>query len=165
MAYPMQNQNQNGGFLNSLSEFFFGAPSAQISTITPQQQQLQESLMPLLMQLLQGNVQGFGPIEEEARANFKNKTIPSLAERFSALGGSPGGSSGFAGLLGEASTGLERSLASQKAQFGNQRLAQLLGPALQSNLAYIPASQGLVQNVLGSAAQGFGKAAGSAAFL
>ena len=162
MAFPspqpnQMNQGQGGGFLQGLSNFFFGTPGRQMSTITPQQEQLQQALIPLIMQLLQGNVQGFGPIEEEARQGFKQKTIPTLAERFSSLGGSPGGSSGFAGLLGEAGTNLERSLASQKAQFGQSQLAQLLVPALQSNLAYIPRQQGILEALAPGAGMALGK--------
>jgi hypothetical protein len=65
----------------------------------------------------------FGPIEDEAKSNFKSQTIPSIAERFTALGSGPN-SSNFIGRLGAAGAGLNQSLASLKSNIGLQQRGQ-----------------------------------------
>lgn len=150
--------------------FFSGQPATFATTqrFNPNQQNLQNQSIQQILSLLQGNTPaGFEAIENQARQGFQKKTIPTLAERFSSLGGSPGGSSGFAGLLGEAATGLETDLAAQRANFGNQRLSQLLPFAMQQSFdtQYMPREAGFLENLLspllGGFGQGFGKAGAS----
>jgi len=78
----------------------------------------------------------FAPIEQQARTGFEQNTIPSIAERFTAMGGQR--SSAFPQILGQAGAGLERSLAALKSdvglrQQGNQQnlLLSLLQQGLQ----------------------------------
>lgn len=60
----------------------------------------------------------FAPIEQQARTQFNTQTIPSLAERFTAMGGEGGQrSSAFQGALGRAGSDLEQGLAALKAQY------------------------------------------------
>lgn len=117
-----------------------------------------------LNQLLQQGISGLGqqkpfdfaPIAQQAREQFAQQTVPSLAERFTALGGQR--SSAFPQALGQAGSQLESNLAAQGAQFGmqgqdqqNRLLLSLLGLGLtpQFENAYRPGTPGL----LGSAAQ------------
>jgi len=67
--------------------------------------------------------EGFSPIEDQARRQFTTKTIPSLAERFTALGGGQR-SSAFPGALGSAASELESNLASLRAQYGERARQQ-----------------------------------------
>ncbi len=86
----------------------------------PQQQQALNSLLQQGLQGYQNPGTGFEPIEQQARTNFQ-KSIPSLAERFTSLGGSDTrGSSDFAGMLGGAQSEFEQGLAALKAQYGQQ---------------------------------------------
>ena len=85
----------------------------------------------------------FAPIEQQAVTNFNQQTVPSIAERFTSMGGQ--GGSGFAQALGSAGANLQQSLAALKAQYGfNQqgfdlqqqgldqsKLGMLLGQGLQ----------------------------------
>lgn len=60
----------------------------------------------------------FAPIEQQARTQFNTQTVPSLAERFTSMGGEGGQrSSAFQGALGRAGAGLEEGLAALKAQY------------------------------------------------
>ena len=62
----------------------------------------------------------FQPIANEARMNFAQNTIPSILERFTALGAGGGRSGALQQQLSQAGANLESGLASQKAQQGNQ---------------------------------------------
>ena len=168
MPLPMMNQpqqQQGGGILQGLREFLFGASPAQMSTLTPEQEQFQQSLLPILMQLLQGGTPaGFQGIEENARRGFNTQTLPSLAERFAGIGGL--GSSGYRNSLVGAGTQLESNLAALRGQYGQNQLSQLLGPSLQSNRAYLPGQPGLLHSLIGNFnqnAQGAGQALGKLA--
>lgn len=124
---------------------------------TPQQQSALSQLLSMGLGGLQDPTAGFAPIEERARMQFQDRTIPSLAERFTAMGGQR--SSAFQQALGQAGAGLESQLAAQRAQFGQQNIGQLLqllqlGLQPQIDRAMIPGGPG----VLGSLAQGIGSA-------
>jgi len=106
----------------------------------------------------------FAPIANEARQNFAQQTIPSIAERFTGLGAQ--NSSAFGQQLGAAGAGLESGLASLGAQYGLQNRGQeaqiglqnqgqliqyilsLLGMGTQKTFenAYIPRQNGFLQN-------------------
>jgi hypothetical protein len=64
----------------------------------------------------------FGPIENQELERFYTQTIPSLAERFTAMGGQGGQrSSAFQGALGNAGRFLGNDLASQQQQYNLQQ--------------------------------------------
>lgn len=95
----------------------------------------------------------FQPIAQEARQNFAQQTIPSIAERFSGLGAQR--SSAFGQQLGQAASGLETNLASLGSQYGLQNQQQLmqyilsllgLGTQRTFENAYIPRQSGFLQN-------------------
>lgn len=104
----------------------------QLPLYSPQQQAAQSQLLQMALQGLQNPTAGFEPIAAQARKQFQENTIPSLAERFTAFGGQGGQrSSAFQGVLGRAGSDLESQLAALQANYGLQRQSQL-----QNLLAY-----------------------------
>src|SRR6267142_2202947 len=109
--------------------FFLGTPG-QIKTTPTVTPQASNALQQLLSQGMQNtNFQG---IEDLARKNFQQKTIPSLAERFTALSGDTRGSSAFQGALGQAGSDLESQLAALRGQYGLQQLSLGLTPQFEN---------------------------------
>lgn len=149
-----------------ISEFFLGSPSRtqQFTNFNPQQQQAFAQILQQALSGLQNPQQGFQPIADNARQQFNTQTIPSLAERFTAMSGdSRQGSSGFQGALGSAASSLSSQLASLRSQYGMQNqsnLQNLLGMGLtpQYETSYFPRQPGFLESLFGS----LGQAAGSA---
>jgi len=173
MAVPIQQPKR--GFGTKLKEGLFGGPGQVVQSplLSGPQQQLQGLTIQNLMQMLQQGQQGpaqyqqaFAPIAQNARQNFQTDTIPSLAERFTALGGGQN-SSAFQGALGRAGAGLESELGAMGAQFGQQQqqldqsyLLNLLRLALapQFETSYLPGKSGLFGGVGNAIGQGLGSA-------
>ena len=65
---------------------------------------------------------GYGPIEERARRQFFERTIPTLAQRFSNLGGIRSG--GYQAALGRAGSDLESQLAAQRSAYDERNRQQ-----------------------------------------
>jgi len=101
---------------------------------TPQQQTNFSNLQDLAAQRFANPEAGFGPIEDRARRQFSRNTIPSLAERFTAMGGGQR-SSAFQESLGQAGADLESQLAQLRGQYGQQAEQQALQ---QMNLGLTP---------------------------
>ena len=172
------------------SNFFTGTPSysKEFNRFTPEQLGVLNNLLGLLgggqttqnfqnSPFTQAFNQGqqtspinFAPIEAQARRGFYQNTVPTLAERFTSLGGSgTARSSGFAQALGQAGTNLESNLAAQKSKYDfagqglqnsanaqrfNQAMSALqLGLTPQFENTYFPAQPGFNQTVLPAAAQ------------
>lgn len=154
------------GFLEGLSNFFLGSdPKVQQAPRLNQQQfGLQNQGIQNLLQLLQsgGGMPGsFAPIAQKARTQFQSQTIPSLAERFTSLGGQ--NSSAFQGALGQAGAGLEEGLASQESQYGLQQNAQTQNlMRLLLSLSSQPSFENLVLGGQPGALHGAAQAAGQA---
>jgi hypothetical protein len=143
--------------------------AAQIPRFDPKQQQ---AILQILQMALSGLRPGqfgaqFEPIAQEARTQFEQRGIPSIAERFTALGGEGGQrSAAFTQSLGQAQAGLEQGLASEKARFGLAQqsiLSQLLGQGLTP--FYETALQGKGPGFFSSVGQGLGQGAGLLAGL
>jgi len=128
----------------------YGSSNEQLSRFSPQN-------TAILNQLAQQGSQNanFQGIEDLARKNFQQKTIPSLAERFTAMSGDTRGSSAFQGALGQAGSDLESQLAGLRSQFGMQQLQMGLQPG--ENM-YTPAGGGMLSPL----ASGLGAGAGYA---
>lgn len=169
----------------AFKDFLVGKPGKfqQIPTLSQPQQNLanfaggggQNLLQMLLGNIMGGGMQsggmqgglggigtGFAPIAQRARTQFQQQTIPSIAERFTAMGEGAQSSPAFAQLLGQAGAGLEEGLAAQEAQYGLQQqgllqalLGQLLGVGLtpQFETAYMPSQPGFLQSLLGGGLQ------------
>lgn len=170
-AMPIQQPKRSFG--TRFKEGLFGGPGQVVQSplLSGPQQQLQGLTIQNLMQMLQPGMQSaqnyqnaFAPIAQNARENFYSNTVPSLAERFTALGGGQN-SSAFQGALGQAGAGLESELGAMGAQFGQQQqqidqsyLLNLLRLALapQFETSYIPGKSGLLGGAGQAAGQGIG---------
>ena len=104
------------------------------------------------MQGLGQNQSNFGDIANQARSNFSQQTVPSIAERFTSMGAGGGRSSAFGHQLGQAGANLETGLAGQQSQHNMQQfqqLLQLLGIGLQPQF----------ENTYSAGKEGFGQQA------
>ena len=159
-----------------LASFLFGKRrrTQQMPTVSPQQssamnQILQQALAGLQQQPQQMQSFDFQPIAEQARKQFSEGTIPSLAERFTSLGGGAQRSSAFQSALGRAGSDLDTNLAALQSQYGLEgqklglqqrgQLQNLLGLALRPQFENVlsPSSPGLLQSLLSSGIQGVGR--------
>jgi len=146
----------------------------QVPRFTPQQQAMQNQMLsmmgPLMQQMQQPQQKfDFGPVEQQARTQFREQTIPGLAERFTGMGAGGQRSSAFQGALGRAGAGLEENLAGMKSGIGLQQqgmeqqrmqslLASLLGGGMQPSFEsyYTPRTQqsyGILPYLLGGGQQ------------
>lgn len=148
---PQQTQN----FMGGLQALLAGSPTQveQLPQYTPSQTSALEQLLSMGLQGLQDPYAGFEPIEQQARTQFQQQTVPSLAERFASRGSSALSSPAFASQLGQAGAGLEQNLAALRAQYGLQNrsgLANLLSLGLQPQFSNLPMQQqpGLLQQLL-----------------
>ena len=159
-----------------MANFLTGSPGSlkQVNRFTPQQQGLQNQGIQQLMQLLQGgygskpDISGFAPIAQQARTQFQQQTIPSIASRFEGMGAYGGGD--YNRFVAQAAKGLDESLASQGAQFGQQQqglqqnlLQLLLGLGTQPSFEniYQQGQPGALQPLLGGIGKGLGGYLGS----
>ena len=139
----------------------------------PQQEQLLNTALgglqqqlPLGLQnlrnILGGDEETFESFFAPARRNFEQKTLPSIAERFTGmLGEGSQRSSAFGQQLGEAGKSLEEDIFSQRIgmqQDALMQLLQLMSPALaQREYEYTtPRQAGFLENLGVGAAQGLG---------
>jgi hypothetical protein len=160
-----------------MANFLTGSPGRvkQVSTFTPQQQGLQNQGIQQLMQLLQSgygskpDISGYQPFAQEARRQYNEVTLPSIAERFAGMG-SNAGSSAFNSAVGRAGANLDRQLQMDAAQFGQQQqglqqqLLQLLtGLGTQRGFEniYQQGQPGALQPLLGGIGKGLGGYLGS----
>ena len=103
------------------------------------------------MQNQQNPYQGFQPIQQNALNTFQNQILPDIAERFG--GANALNSSGYAGALSQAGTGLAERLAAMQSEYG-QRQQQFgldqskLGLTSPYHFEKFDAQNGLVQQVL-----------------
>lgn len=122
----------------------------------------QQAALNFLLQSGQGNIQdpykGFAPIEDYARMQFQQQTLPSIAERFSSMGDNALTSGAYGSQLAGSGVELEKALAAMRAQYGLQNqqqglnlLALGLSPAFDS---YYQGSQpGFGETILSGALQ------------
>ena len=107
------------GFWAGLKRFALGREPEflQFSPYTPNQQSAMQQLLQTGLGGLSPQNISFEPIEQRARQQFQENTIPSLAERFNALSGGQGlRSSAFQTALGRQASDLESSLAALRSQ-------------------------------------------------
>lgn len=138
----------------------------QFQRFTPQQQTALNQILGQATSGLQNQKPfDFAPIEQQARTQFKTDTIPSIAERFTAMGSGPR-SSNYLPALGAAGSNLEQSLASLRANVGLQQQGQqqnflqnLLGLGLtpQFETGYTPAQPGFAESAGAPILQGLGQ--------
>lgn len=91
---------------------------------SPDQQNAMNTLLRSAMGQLSSNKFDFGPIENIARRDFKENTIPTIAERFSQLNAQK--SSAFPMALGRAGRELEENLAGQRQDYNLRQQDQAI---------------------------------------
>lgn len=138
--------------------FAIGEPGKeiQLQKYGPEQQELQKRIIDFVQSRLGQPQQSasFEPIAQNARTQFSEQTVPSLTERFTAMGAGGGRSSAFGQQLGQAASNLELGLGAQRSQFESNNqdremkyLLSLLGygltPSFEPN--YVPATTGAIQ--------------------
>jgi hypothetical protein len=131
----------------------FGEGLNQNSLYTPEQQNI------LSMLLQQGSQNAdFGNIENLYKNQFQSQILPSIVERFTAMGAGGPSSSAFAGAVGQAGSGLASQLAALRSQYGMQQLQTGLRPQFES--IYQQRQPGFGENALLSLIQAGGPAFG-----
>ncbi len=130
----------------------------QVATVNPEQQNILKFLLQQGQQGLQNPYANFAPIAQQARNQFSQQTVPSIAERFTSMGNSSLSSPAFASQLGQAGAGLEEALAALQSQYGmkNQQqalslLALGLSPSFQN--IYQGSQPGFGENLLSGTIQ------------
>lgn len=101
-----------------------GGPSDEYALFRPQQEKVMDQLMNMGLKELQGNQYNFAPIRQEAYRQFEQQGLPSLAQRFTNLGGRRG-SGGFNRYATQARGDLESQLAALESQYQQGRYGQL----------------------------------------
>ncbi|MFW6122217.1 MAG: hypothetical protein ACOC80_15145 [Petrotogales bacterium] len=102
-----------------------GGQALQLPQFGPQQSDLISQLGQMGLQGIKNIPQAdFSRIREAAKKRFEEETVPSIAERFSALGSGGQRSGAFAQQLGSAGAGLEKELAGMEETFKRQGRAQ-----------------------------------------
>lgn len=155
-------------FGKKIKKFFVGEPGKfkDIPLYAPEQiaaqKKLLETALPALQSLI-GQAQkpqqqfDFGPIEQQYTRQFQEQTVPSIAERFGALGQQ--GTASYKTIMGRAGTDLAGNLAALKGQYGLQQqglglqnqgqlfsvLSGLLGAGMgqRNQQVYMPGAKGL----------------------
>jgi hypothetical protein len=127
----------------------FGTPehAEQFQQYTPQQQAM-------MSQMLQqgGQNADFGAIRNQEVNRFNQQTVPSLAARFTGMGGQGGQhSSGFQQALGMSGANLGTDLAGMQSQYGMQQLQMGMRPQFENVMR--PRQAGGLEQGLSSVAQ------------
>lgn len=121
-----------GGVLSALLGLLGGGYSNNDpKTLNKFSPEIQGNLERMLTEASGGNPSSFDPIEKKARQDYSRETVPSILERFTAMGGGQSGSA-LSGALGAAGVDLDTNLAALRAQFGQNQLSSLL-PAVQKD--------------------------------
>lgn len=150
-------------------DFLFGQgeKTEQFQKYTPQQQQVLGQLLggasaqlpqafDFLSSILSQDPEQMAQFEAPTRRAFEEKTVPTIAERFTGMNAQK--SSAFGQQLGEAGHRLEEGLAAQRGKLGFDAISQLrnlLGEGLTSQFDTRIASgqPGVMQNILKSLPQ------------
>jgi hypothetical protein len=151
-----------GGILGFLTSLLSGGGKEggveQVPIISPEQASVLQFLLQQGHEGLQNPYSGFEPIAQQARSQFSQQTVPSLAERFASMGQNSTSSPAFAAQLGQAGAGLSENLAAMQSQYGQQnrqnalqQLALGLSPSFQN--IYQQHQPGFGENLLQGAAQ------------
>lgn len=130
----MASKNAGGSFFGGSKGNF-----QQVGRFTPQQQQLLNSILPMLQQsqgqgfdylnsILGNDPQSFSQFEAPAMRQYQQEILPQIAERFAGLGshGSQN-SSAFQQTLGQSGRELSQNLASMRQNLKGNALNQLTG--------------------------------------
>lgn len=160
----------SAGQTNNKPGFFKGASGGlqQVDRFTPEITNLLKQLGPMGLQQIQQGMSAVNPeaIEQRARQQFEETTLPGLYERFTSLGKGAETSGAFQGIQARGAADLEGNLAALRAQLGMQQqgLGQnLLGMGLQPTFEniYRPREASGVESLLPTAIGAGGRALGA----
>lgn len=145
---PFQPRSGIGNWFNGNPEIF-----RQVPKYTPGVQNGVNNVLQQGFENLQNPYQGFDNISNNAINQFNTQTVPSLAERFTSLGGGQR-SSAFQSALGGAGADLQSNLASMRELFGQQNRGQSLqqigfGLQNQPDFLHSPKQRGWLEGLLG----------------
>jgi hypothetical protein len=162
-------QQKKPGFFQGAGEFFTGRPGGlqPFSPYSQNQMNIFDQLSSMGLQGFQNPYAGFDPIAQRATSQFQQQIIPSIAERFTSMGGGSLSSPAFASQLGQAGSGLAENLAALQSQYGLQNRAQMLsllglGLTPQYQFQQTPEQPGFLQQIIPSLGR-LGLHAGAAA--
>jgi hypothetical protein len=130
--------------------------SKAFSRFGPQFQQQNDDLLRNILSQLGNNTKGFEPIENQARQDFQQKTIPTIAERFTTLGNGAISSPAYQAQQYGAGAQFETGLQALKSQYGmqnNNQLMQLL-QLLSPEQAYFPGQPGALEGAARGISEG-----------
>lgn len=131
--------------------------SRAFSRFGPQFQGQNDEIIRNLLTRLGGQAQqGFEPIENQARRDFEQKTLPTIGERFTSLGSNALSSPAYQSQKYGSAIDLETNLAALKSQYGlqqNNQLMQLL-QLLSPEQAYFQGQPGLLEGGAKGLAEG-----------
>jgi len=135
--------------LPTITDIPTGGQFLQSSPYNEQQLAAYQNLLTTGQQRLQNPAAGFEPFAQRARQQFQSNIVPSIAERFTSMGGGQR-SSAFQGALGSAASDLESQLAQAGGQYGLQTALQMIQQGLtpQYQQAYYQPSG--INGILGS---------------
>jgi len=159
------NRNMNSQSNNNDQGSFLGGTPAQIQQFERfrpnQQNAINQSLQMGLSGLQNTGNLDFGPIEQRAIKNFNTQIVPSLAERFTAMGSGPR-SSNYAPTIAAAGADLTGQLAALRSQYGLQQQNALqnllqIGLTPQYESAYEQRSPGFAESAGGPLLQALGQ--------
>jgi hypothetical protein len=163
-----------------MMDWLFGSSGGmeQVSTLTPQQQALQNQLlgglggatgqgMEWLQMLLSQDPQAMAQFEAPLKRQFEQETVPGIAERFAGMGShGAASSSAFNQTMGQAGRELSENLGALRGQLGMQALSQLQGflgqgmaPSFEN--IYKQPTTGVVGGVLQGVGSGVGMGLGA----
>lgn len=144
-----------------MANFLMGTPDRfeRINKYSPEQSGALNQLLSMGLSGLQQNQPSFAPIEANARKQYQEDTIPSLAQRFTSMGAQ--NSSGFGDALARSGEHLESSLGALRGQFDMQNRSQLMqllgmGMAPQDEIGYFAGRPGFLGQAGAGIAQGLG---------
>ena len=150
-----QGQQQFGGQQQGQQGSFWGGIPGQTRTFSPVNPQQESGMMSMLQRGLsgmEGNNLDFGPIEDRARTQFAQQTVPSIAQRYASMGsGAAPSSPELMSQLGQAGAGLDADLAAQRATYGldkNRAMQGMVGLGLHPTREslYTPRSPGMAES-------------------
>jgi len=154
MATPLpmaQGYPQQSG----AKDFFLGNKGGFVQT--PRFNEQQQGAFSQILQQALGQLNPQAQMQQ-ARNQFAQQTAPSIAERFTSMGGGGGRSSGYNNALAQAGTGLQTNLASLQSQYALPLLQLGLQP--QNETHFQQCNSGLLQQILGTLLSAGGQAGG-----
>ena len=127
--------------------------STYLPRVTAGQKNVQDQVLNSASGQLNSGQFDFTPIEQQARKNFSQSTIPSITNMFNTSGGEGLRSSSFSGAIGRAGSDLETNLAGMKSDYNLKQqglIQQLLQMGMQPQFDTYHEPEGEVSGIFGN---------------